>query len=354
MTTAQRPESATIVIVDDQPSVRSFVGRVLSDAGYTTATASNGPEALKIMEMSGTVNLLVTDLMMPEMRGDELARRVRQADPAVKVLYVTGHRDELFQTVTLGDHEAFLDKPFRMHDLLEAVSMLLVGQLDMRASERVENGTSKQPTRRSLRVLIVEDVDADALLIQRELERTHFEVHCERVDTRAALINALELQTWELIITDHTMPQLNAITVLKIVRDRGLNVPCVLVSGTVSKETAAAAMKIGADDFVSKEDLRGLGPSVARALDDAKTRRARSSLSRVRLQNGQEFDVSEWAPDTAVLTGLVGLAPGHDHACLLLADGDATRVRIQVVRSEVATLSAGKIVYQTVVTVVGG
>jgi CheY-like chemotaxis protein len=355
MTAAQRHESAKILIVDDQPSVRSFVSRVLNDAGYTTTSASDGPEALKIIEMSGTVNLLVTDLMMPEMRGDELARRVRQADPAVKVLYVTAHRDELFQnTAGLGDHEAFLDKPFRTHDLLEAVSMLLVGQLDLRAPERVESGTAKQPTRRSLRVLLVEDVEADALLIQRELERTRFEVHCERVDTRAALMHALELQTWDLIITDHTMPQLNAITVLKIVRDRGLTVPCVLVSGTVSKETAAAAMKIGADDFVSKEDLRGLGPSVARALDDANTRRARSSLSRLRLQNGQEFDVFEWAPHTAILTGLVGLAPGHDHACLLLAGGDATRVRIRVVRSEVATLTAGKVVYQTVVTVLGG
>jgi CheY-like chemotaxis protein len=354
MTVAKRPESAKILVVDDQSSVRSFVGRVLSDAGYTTTTASNGPEALEIIETSGPINLLVTDLVMPEMRGDELARRVRQADPHVKVLYVTAHRDELFQhTARLGDNEAFLDKPFRMHDLLEAVSMLMVGQLGQSAPERVENGAPQQPARRSLRVLIVEDVEADALLIQRELERTRFEVHCERVDTRAALVHALELQTWDLIITDHTMPQLNAIAVLKIVRDRGLSVPCVLVSGTASKQTAGAAMKMGADDFVSKEDLRGLGPSVARAIDDVNTRRARSSLSRIRLQNGQEFDVLEWAPDTAVLTGLVGLAPGHDHACLLLAGGDATRVRIRVVRSEVATLTAGRVVYQTVVSVLG-
>jgi hypothetical protein len=68
---------------------------------------------------------------------------------------------------------------------------------------------------------------------------------------------------------------------------------------------------------------------------------------------GQEFDVLEWAPDTAVLTGLVGLVPGEDHDCLLLAGGDATQVRIQVVRSEVATLGAATIIYQTVVTVDG-
>jgi CheY-like chemotaxis protein len=203
-------------------------------------------------------------------------------------------------------------------------------------------------------VLIVEDVEADALLIQRELELTNFDVRSERVDTREALTTALDRQTWDLIITDHTMPQLNAMAVLRSVRDRGLKVPCVLVSGTASDQTAAAAMKIGADDFVSKENLKALGPSVARALDDASTRRARSAQSRLRLQNGQEFDVLEWASDTAVLTGLVGLTPGRDHACLLLSGEDATRVRIQVVRCEVATLTAGKIVYQTVATVLGG
>jgi DNA-binding NtrC family response regulator len=296
----------------------------------------------------------VTDLIMPQMRGDELARRVRLADPAVKVLYVTGQRDQLFQeTATLGDTEAFLDKPFAIHDLLEAVSMLLAGQLDQSAPKRGESGASRHATRRTVRVLIVEDVEADALLIQKELERTRFEVECERVDTTAALTTALEQRTWDLIITDRTMSQLTAMEVLTVVRGHGLRVPCVLVSRTSSEKTAAFAMRMGFDEFVNKENLRALGPSVARALDDAETRRARSILSRVRLQNGQEFDVLEWTPDTAVLTGLVGLKAGEHHDCLLLAGADATQVSIQVVRSEVATLTAAKIIYQTVVTVGG-
>jgi hypothetical protein len=142
--------------------------------------------------------------------------------------------------------------------------------------------------------------------------------------------------------------------VLRIVRDRGLTVPCVLVSGTASEQTAAAAMKIGADDFVSKNDLKALGPSVTRALENADTRRARASLSRVRLQNGQEFEVLKWAADSAILTGLVGLRPGDDHDCLLLSGEGARRVRIHVARSEVATLTAGTIVFQTIVNVLGG
>jgi CheY-like chemotaxis protein len=355
MAAVSRPGPPTILIVDDQPSVRHFVGRVLKNAGYTTASAPDGPEALKIIETSGAINLLVTDLIMPQMRGDELARRVRLASPAMKVLYVTGHRDQLFQeTATLGDAEAFLDKPFAIHDLLEAVSMLLAGPLDRSAPARGASGASRHARRRTVRVLIVEGVESDALLIQRELERTRFEVECERVDTSAALTAALERQTWDLVLTDRTMPQLNAMEVLRIVRQGGLSVPCVLVSHTASKKTAAFAIRMGFDDFVSKEHLGALGASVARALDDGETRRARTSLARVRLQNGQEFDVLQWAPDKAILTGLVGLPPGGDHDCLLLSGGDATPVRIQVVRSEVATLSSATIIYQTVVTVVGG
>src|SRR5438309_3773960 len=171
MTTAQRPESARVLIVDDQASVRSFVSRVLTEAGYTTATASNGPEALNIIETTGPVSVLVTDLVMPEMRGDELVRRVRQTHGRLKVLYVTGQRDQLLQDpAALEAHEAVLDKPFRIQDLLEAVSTLL-SQADPSVRAGVESGAPLHQTRRLLRVLMVEDVAADALLIERELER---------------------------------------------------------------------------------------------------------------------------------------------------------------------------------------
>jgi CheY-like chemotaxis protein len=192
------------------------------------------------------------------------------------------------------------------------------------------------------------------LLIQRELERTRFDVTAERVDTKAGLASALDRQTWDLILTDHTLPQLNAMTVLRMVRDRGLTVPCVLVSGTATEQTAAAAMKIGADDFVSKHDLKALGPSAARALDDASTRQARSGRSRVRLPDGHEFDVLEWAANSAVLTGLVGLKPGQDHDGLLLSGETAKHVRLHVDRCEVTTLTAGAIVYQTIAAVQQG
>jgi two-component system cell cycle sensor histidine kinase/response regulator CckA len=119
------------LIVDDEEPVRKFVDRVLRDAGYETTTAGGGQEALEAVQNMPTVDILVTDLMMPQMTGDELARRLRQHEAGVKVLYLTGYSDKLFkEKVTLWQDEAFLDKPCSVQGLRQAVSLLLFGRLE--------------------------------------------------------------------------------------------------------------------------------------------------------------------------------------------------------------------------------
>jgi two-component system cell cycle sensor histidine kinase/response regulator CckA len=121
-----------VLIVDDEEPVRRFVDRALSAAGYNTSTAADGPEAIAAAEHAGAFDILVTDLMMPQMKGDELARRLRMREPELKVLYLTGFSDALFkEKSTLWHDEAFLDKPCSMKGLLEAVSLLLVGHVEM-------------------------------------------------------------------------------------------------------------------------------------------------------------------------------------------------------------------------------
>jgi CheY-like chemotaxis protein len=118
------------LIVDDEMSVRRFVERVLGEAGYETTTASDGPEAIETAATLDGFDVLVTDLMMPQMTGDELARRLRVGSPSLKVLYLTGFSDRLFkEKVTLWADEAFLDKPCSVKGLLEAVSLLLFGRV---------------------------------------------------------------------------------------------------------------------------------------------------------------------------------------------------------------------------------
>jgi len=120
-----------VLIVDDEEPVMRFVERVLRDAGYKTVVASNGPEAIATAKRIGPLGGLVTDLMMPGMTGDELARRLRQSEPELKVLYLTGYSASLFRDKTmLWADEAFLDKPCSVKALREAVSLLLFGSLE--------------------------------------------------------------------------------------------------------------------------------------------------------------------------------------------------------------------------------
>jgi CheY-like chemotaxis protein len=117
-----------ILVVDDEPSIREFFHCVLIEAGHAVASAADGPEALTV---PGQFDLLLTDLMMPQMAGDELARQMRARDPHVKILYVTAYSDHLFDAkITLWEGEAFLDKPTTSEGLLAAIDGLLNGSAE--------------------------------------------------------------------------------------------------------------------------------------------------------------------------------------------------------------------------------
>ena len=124
------------LIVDDDDLVRKFIDRALSEAGYQTTVAADGASALEMAATLETLDILVTDLMMPQMTGDELARRIRATNAGVKVLYITGFSDRLFkEKVTLWADEAFLDKPCSVAGLVQAVSLLLFGRIDPHKSQ---------------------------------------------------------------------------------------------------------------------------------------------------------------------------------------------------------------------------
>ena len=131
---APRPPR-TVLVVDDEDGVRKFVERVLQSAGYTTVVASSGPEALRVAAGIDTLDMVVTDVMMPEMSGCELARQLRQGNPEIRVLYVTGYSDRLFdEKVMMWENEAFVEKPCSLKGLLEAVSLLWSQRIDTKVT----------------------------------------------------------------------------------------------------------------------------------------------------------------------------------------------------------------------------
>jgi two-component system cell cycle sensor histidine kinase/response regulator CckA len=117
-----------VLVVDDEESNRTFTARVLREAGYEVMTASDGPEALLFTEQQHPFDLFVIDVLMPQMQGDELGRRLREREPDAKILYLTGYADRLFeQRQVLWENEAFIEKPVTMNGMLEAVSLMLFG-----------------------------------------------------------------------------------------------------------------------------------------------------------------------------------------------------------------------------------
>jgi CheY-like chemotaxis protein len=118
-----------ILAVDDESGVLALVRRCLDDERVTLIEASSGKDALDQIGKGPALDLLITDLRMPEMEGDELARQVRTLEPDLKVLYLTSHADRLFDAKRqLWAEEAYLDKPFTREGLREAIALLLFGR----------------------------------------------------------------------------------------------------------------------------------------------------------------------------------------------------------------------------------
>ncbi len=126
----------------------------------------------------------------------------------------------------------------------------------------------------SLRVLLVEDSEEDALLLVRELKRGGYEPTFERVDTAPAMLAALERERWDLVVGDHSMPAFSSTAALALLRERDLDVPFICVSGTISEDQAVATMKAGASDYFAKGQLKRLLPAIERELREAKARAA--------------------------------------------------------------------------------
>jgi CheY-like chemotaxis protein len=118
-----------VLVVDDEEPVRGFQRRVLETDGYQVLEASNGLEGLDLLAAGSAVHLLIADLDMPVLSGDEMVSRIRAIRPDLPVLYVTGNIDRLMDARPLWEGEAFLEKPFTAAGLREAVSLLLTGSL---------------------------------------------------------------------------------------------------------------------------------------------------------------------------------------------------------------------------------
>jgi two-component system cell cycle sensor histidine kinase/response regulator CckA len=145
-----------------------------------------------------------------------------------------------------------------------------------RVGFKLESGSMGIP----LSVLMVEDSDEDTELVIRELRGGGYDVSFERVDTPQAMSATLENRAWDVVICDFSVPHFGCAGALQLLRGRNLDTPFIYVSGTIGEETAVAALKEGAHDYVMKGSLERLLPAIQRELKEAERRREKAQLER--------------------------------------------------------------------------
>ena len=187
-----------------------------------------------------------------------------------------------------------------------------------------------------LRALIVEDSEDDAALIVRQLRRGGFAASHVRVDTAAALDTALRDSKWDVVISDYSMPGFSGAEALRLLRAKTQDIPFIYVSGTLGEDTAVAALKSGAQDYLLKGNLRRLVPAIERELREAEGKRERKRLE-TQIHQLQRFEaIGRLAGGIAhdfnnVIGAIMGWAEiGQGE----LPEGHSTRERLQNIQKQ--------------------
>jgi two-component system, cell cycle sensor histidine kinase and response regulator CckA len=120
--------SGTVLLVEDEPMVRSVAERSLTRHGYTVLTAENGEEALDILNRGETIDLLISDVVMPGMDGPAMVREARKSRPGLKVLFMSGYAEEQLRKSIDIENVNFLPKPFSVVELAEAARRTVMGK----------------------------------------------------------------------------------------------------------------------------------------------------------------------------------------------------------------------------------
>ncbi len=158
-----------------------------------------------------------------------------------------------------------------------------------------------------IRILILEDNASDAELMKRELGKAGFDFTAQWVQNKEAFLAALDTFTPDLILADYSLPGFDGLTALVLARQRGVEVPVIIVSGVIGEEVATETLKAGATDYVLKQRLSRLGPAVRRALREAEQLAQRKELEAALKESERNYRVlAQTSPDGILATDANG------------------------------------------------
>ncbi|HYO51398.1 ATP-binding protein [Archangium sp.] len=189
---------------------------------------------------------------------------------------------------------------------------------------------------RPLRVLLVEDNPDDKELVERELRRGGFEVHSQRVETAEELRAALKHEPWDIILSDYSLPGFDAPSALGVLKDSGLDIPFIVVSGSVGEWEGVEVMKAGARDYFPKTLLTRLPSAVSREVEEARLRHERARAERDRALLARAGEVLAGSLDLQETLDRVACLPVPDLAdwCAIYFSEDGRTLRVAALAHE--------------------
>jgi PAS domain S-box-containing protein len=153
-----------------------------------------------------------------------------------------------------------------------------------------------------LRVLMAEDSEHDAELVLRELRRGGYDLSWHRVETAELMRAALQREQWDLVLSDWSMPKFSALGALEVLKETELDIPIIILSGTIGEDTATQALRAGAHDFLLKDRLARLLPAVDRELREAAVRKKRSEAEQALKASDARFRTLVESMDDMIFT----------------------------------------------------
>ncbi|MBN1662980.1 MAG: PAS domain S-box protein [Deltaproteobacteria bacterium] len=161
--------------------------------------------------------------------------------------------------------------------------------------------------RRPLYALIIEDSENDALLMLLQLKKGGYEPEYERVETAEAMRKALHEKAWDVILCDYQLPQFNGPSAMALLKETGLDIPLIIVSGKIGEETAADCMRCGAADCIMKGNLARLVPAIERELLEAAGRREKKKGEEALRKSEEKYRIlMDGASDAIILADAEG------------------------------------------------
>jgi len=226
-----------ILVVEDDEGVRAAVVDMLTDLGYRVQRAENAEAALKLLEGGAQVDLLFTDVVMPgSISTRELARRAREMDPGIKILYTSGYtQNAIVHNGRLDDDAFLLSKPYRKDELARKLRSVFTGTA--RGPMQAEPPSVAPPAERRGKILVVEDVMLIRMATVDMVEQIGFQA-TEAGDGAEALAILQKDPEIEILLTDLGLPGMNGRQLVEEARRLRPDIKVIIASGYSTENTA--------------------------------------------------------------------------------------------------------------------